>query len=345
MKDLSTPSTPFATSPKLTEEDKRLDLTLRPKVWNDYIGQERTKRNIQIIIEAAKKRAEPIEHLLFYGNSGLGKTTISHIIAEELGANIRQIAGPTIEKVGDLAAILTNLSEGEVLFIDECHRMNKLIEEFLYPAMEDFKLNLILGKGPMARTMELKLPRFTLIGATTRLALLSAPLRNRFGATFQLNYYKKEDIEKIIHRSSNLLSIEIELEAVKILAQCSRFTPRVANRLLKRVRDFAQVEGKGIITKDITKKALGFLEIDKLGLESGDRKILKAIIKKFEGGPVGLQALSAATSEEQDSILDVYEPYLMQLGFIERTSRGRIATKAAYQHLGINYKGNQKLLI
>ena len=333
MKDLSSPA---PTSPKLTEEDKTLDLTLRPKTWADYIGQEKTKRNIQIMIEAAKKRGEPCcEHLLFYGGSGLGKTTLSYLVAKELGANIRQIAGPAIEKVGDLAAILTNLSEGDVLFIDECHRLNHLIEEFLYPAMEDFKLNLILGKGPMARTMELKLPRFTLIGATTRLALLSAPLRNRFGATFQLNFYKNEDIEKIIQRSSELLKIEIEGPAIKLIAQCSRFTPRVANRLLKRVRDFAQVEGKGIITKEITEKALDFLEIDELGLEPGDRKILQAIIKKFDGGPVGLQALAAATSEEQDSILDVYEPYLMQLGFIERTPRGRTATKSAYQHLGV----------
>lgn len=349
MKDLSSPLVKSGgvspTSPKLTEEDKTLDLTLRPKTWQDYIGQEKVKKNIQIIIEAAKKRGEPIEHLLFYGNSGLGKTTISHIIAKEVGTNIRVIAGPAIEKVGDLAAILTNLSEGDVLFIDEFHRLNRLIEEFIYPALEDFKLNLILGKGPMARTMELELPRFTLIGATTRLALLSAPLRNRFGATFQLNFYNKEDIEKIIQRSANLLKIETEPKAIKLLTQCSRFTPRVANRLLKRVRDFAQVEGEGIITEKIARQGLEFLEIDGLGLESGDRKILEAIIKKFEGGPVGLQALAAATSEEQDSILDVYEPYLMQLGFIERTPRGRLATKSAYQHLGIKYKKGQNSLI
>jgi len=223
--------------------------------------------------------------------------------------------------------------------------MNKLIEEFFYPAMEDFKLHLILGKGPMARTMEMELPRFTLIGATTRLALLSSPLRNRFGATFQLNYYKKDDIEKIIQRSGKLLKIEVEPEAIALLAQCSRFTPRVANRLLKRVRDFAQVEGKGIITEKITKKALSFLEIDELGLESGDRRILETIIKKFSGGPVGLQTLSAATSEEEDTILDIYEPYLMRLGFIERTPRGRTVTKSAYQHLGLKHKDSQKSLI
>lgn len=343
MENLSSPHRPFVS--KLTEEDKTLDLTLRPKTWEDYVGQERVKKNIQIIIGAAKKREEPIEHLLFYGGTGLGKTSISYIIAKELGVNIRTISGPSIEQIGDLAAILTNLSKGDILFCDEIHRMNKLIEEFLYPALEDFKLNLILGKGPMARTMELKLPRFTLIGATTRLALLSSPLRNRFGATFQLNFYKKEDIEKIIQRSSKLLGMEIDSEAVETIARCSRFTPRVANRLLKRVRDFAQVEGKGIITKKISEQALDFLEIDKLGLESGDRKILKAIIEKFEGGPVGLQTLSALTSEEEDTILDIYEPYLMQLGFIERTSKGRMATKSAYQHLGIKNKGPQKFLI
>lgn len=326
------------------KEDNVLDSTLRPKTWNDYIGQEKVKKNIRIIIEAAKKRKEPIEHLLFYGGSGLGKTTLSYIIAKELNSNIRTIAGPTIEKVGDLAAILTNLSEGDVLFIDECHRINKLIEEFLYPAIEDFKLHLVLGKGPMARTMDLDLPRFTLIGATTRLALLSSPMRNRFGATFQLDYYTIEDIKKIIERSANILGIEIEPTATEIIAQSSRFTPRVANRLVKRIRDFAQVENNGSITQEIAQKALGFLEIDKKGLEPGDRKILHAIIEKFEGGPAGLQALAAATSEEKDAILDVYEPYLMQLGFIERTPRGRIATRSAYDHLGLKYKASSKLI-
>ena len=333
MKDLSR-----ATLSKPTEEDRVLDLTLRPKNWEDYIGQEKIKKNIRVIVEAARKRAEPIEHLLFYGGSGLGKTTLSYLIAKELKTNIRTITGPTIEKIGDLAAILTNLSQGDVLFIDECHRINRLIEEFLYPAMEDFKLNLILGKGPMARTMELKLPRFTIIGATTRLALLSAPLRNRFGATFQLDYYKKEDIKKIIQRSGGLLKVKVEPEAVDHLAQCSRFTPRVANRLLKRVRDFAQVEADGTITEKIAKRALDFLEIDQLGLETGDRKILKAIIKNFNGGPVGLQTLASITSEETDTILDIYEPYLMQLGFIERTPRGRKATGQAYKHLGLKPK-------
>jgi len=330
---------------KSCQEDEVLDNTLRPKTWDEYIGQEKLKKNLKIIIEAAKQRGETIDHLLFYGNPGLGKTTLSYLVAKEIGANIRTTSGPAIEKAGDLASILSNLEEGDVLFIDECHRMNNLIEEYLYPAMEDFKLNLILGRGPMAQTMELKLPRFTLIGATTRLALLSSPLRNRFGATFQVDFYETKDIEQIIEHSSQILNTEIEPAAIKIIAQCSRFTPRVANRLLKRVRDFAQVEGKGIITKEIAQSALKFLEIDQLGLETGDRKIIETIIQKFNGGPVGLKTLAAATSEEEDTILDIYEPYLMQLGFIERTVKGRVATKIAYQHLGIKYQANQNMLL
>lgn len=329
--------------PKSTKEDVSLDLTLRPKNWSDFVGQEKIKKNLQIILGAAKKRKESPEHLLFYGGSGLGKTTLSHIVANEIGADIRITTGPAVEKAGDLAAILTNLSDNDILFIDEIHRLNKLCEEIIYPAMEDFKLHLILGRGPLARTMDLELPRFTLIGATTRLALLSSPLRSRFGATFQLNFYTKEDIKKIIQRSAKILGTEIEPEAVEVIANSSRFTPRVANRLLKRVRDFSQMEGKGIITKEISQKALGFLEVDDLGLEPGDRRILETIIKKFSGGPVGLQALAAASSEEEDTILDIYEPYLMQLGFIERTSRGRFATKLAYKHLRI--KSVQRELI
>ncbi|MBI2450306.1 MAG: Holliday junction branch migration DNA helicase RuvB [Candidatus Nealsonbacteria bacterium] len=321
-----------------------LDLTLRPKTWAEYVGQEKLKRNLRIIIDAAKKRGEPLEHLLFYGNSGLGKTSLAHIIANEMAANIKMTSGPAIERAGDLAAIITNLSEGDILFIDECHRLNKLIEEYLYPAMEDFKLNIVIGKGPMANTMELPLPRFTLIGATTKAALISAPLRNRFGATFQLNFYELGDIEKIILRSSKILGVEIEPEAAKIIAQRSRFTPRVANRLLKRVRDFAQVEGQGKITEDIAKKSLGSLEVDELGLEFEDRKLLETLITKFDGGPVGLQTLAAAISEEQDTLLDMYEPYLMQLGFIERTAKGRLATRLAYQHLGLKHRGSQNLL-
>jgi Holliday junction DNA helicase RuvB len=335
---------PNLTSPLPTEEDRTLDLTLRPRTWIDFIGQEKLKKNLKIIITAAKKREESCcEHILFYGGSGLGKTSLAHIVAKEMNSNIRVLSGPAIEKAGDLAAILTNLNEGEVLFIDEFHRMNKLIEEYLYPAMEDYRLNLILGKGPMAKTMELKLPRFTLIGATTRLALLSSPLRSRFGAIFQLNFYEIEDIERIIKNSAKILKVKIEPEAVSIIAKRSRFTPRVANRLLKRVRDFAQVEGDGIITKKIAKSALEFLEIDEMGLEPGDRRILEAIIKKFNGGPVGLQAIAAAASEEKDTILDIYEPYLMQLGFIERTPRGRMVTSLAYKHLKVS--GGQRKLV
>jgi Holliday junction DNA helicase RuvB len=330
---------------KPNKDDRILDSALRPKLWQDYVGQEKTKENIRIIITAAKQRGQSPDHLLFYGNSGLGKTTLAHLVAQEMGREIRATSGPAIERAGDLAAILTNLSEGDVLFLDEIHRINKTIEEYIYPAMEDYKLNLILGKGPMARTMELKLPKFTLIGATTRPGLLSSPLRNRFGATFQLNFYKLEDIEKIIEKSAKILNIQIEPEAIKIIAKCSRFTPRVANRLLKRSRDFAQVEGKGIITKDISNHALRFLDVDEMGLESGDKKILRALIEKFGGGPVGLQSLSAASMEEEDTILDIYEPYLMQMGFIERTPKGRVATNLAYAHLGIKQKDNQGSLI
>jgi len=325
-------------------EEKKLDVTLRPTTWEEYVGQEKVKKNVKIIIEAAKKRNESPDHLLFYGPAGLGKTTLAHLIAKEMGSNIKITTGPAIEKVGDLAAILTNLEQGDVLFIDEIHRINKLVEEYLYPALEDFKLNLVVGKGAMARTMELKLPPFTLIGATTRLALLSSPLRSRFGAIFQLNFYELEDIERILERSSKILGVKIEKEAIKLIAQRSRFTPRVANRLLKRVRDFVQVEGKEVIDSQLAKKAFEFLEIDEKGLEPGDRKILKVLIEKFEGGPVGLQALAAACGEEQDTILDIYEPYLLQLGFIERTPRGRVATRLAYEHLKIERKHPQTLL-
>ena len=327
------------------KDDEILDSTLRPKTWEEYIGQEKIKKNIKIILEASKKRGESCcEHLLFYGGTGLGKTSLSYLVAKELSSNIRVTSGPTIERAGDLAAILTNLQKGDVLFVDELHRLNKTVEEYLYPAMEDYKLNLILGRGPMARTMEIELPRFTLIGATTKIALMSSPLRNRFGATFQLNFYQAEDIEKIIQRSAKILGTEIYPQAIKTIAERSRFTPRVANRLLKRVRDFAQVEKEGIITKEIAKEALDFLEIDNMGLEPGDRRILETIIKKFNGGPVGLRTLAAVSSEEEDTVLNIYEPYLMQLGFIERTPQGRITTKLAYQHLGIKYKGSQKLL-
>ncbi len=328
----------------LSLEEENLDSALRPQSWQEYVGQEKVKKNLSVIIEAAKQRKEVPEHLLFYGNAGLGKTTLAYLVAKESGANMKVTSGPAIEKAGDLAAILTNLSEGDILFIDELHRMNKLCEEIIYPVMEDFKLNLIIGKGPMARTMELKIPHFTLVGATTRISLISSPLRNRFGATFHLNFYEKEDLEKIIKRSAVILGVEIESEAVEIIASRSRFTPRIANRLLKRVRDFSQVEGKKTITAEAAEEALNFLEIDVLGLENGDRKVLSTIIKKFEGGPVGIKTLVAATAEEEGTILDIYEPYLLQLGLIERTPKGRMATRLAYQHMGMKYQDKQLFL-
>jgi Holliday junction DNA helicase RuvB len=328
---------------KDVKEEETLDFALRPKNWSDYVGQEKIKENIKIIITAAKKRNQTPDHLLLYGNSGLGKTTLAQLVASEMGKDIRITSGPAIERAGDLAAILTNLNEGDVLFLDEIHRISNTIEEYLYPAMEDYKLNLILGKGPMARTMELKLPKFTIIGATTRPGLLSAPLRNRFGATFQLNFYSNKDIGKIIERSANILGVKAEPEALQIIAERSRFTPRIANKLLRRVRDFAEVEDAKVITKQIAEKSLNFLEIDKMGLEPGDRKILMALIEKFNGGPVGLQSIAAAAMEEEDTILDIYEPYLMQCGFIERTPKGRIATRLAYEHLDILHLKRQLL--
>ena len=335
-------SSPTPEKPNI--EDKVLDSTLRPSSWHDYVGQDKIKGNIQIILTAAKQRNQSPDHLLFYGNSGLGKTTLAYLVANEMGKTIRVTSGPALERAGDLAAILTNLSEGDVLFLDEIHRINKTIEEYLYPAMEECKLNLVLGKGPMARTMELKLPKFTLIGATTKPGLLSAPLRNRFGATFQLSFYTNQDIEKIIERSANLLKVKAEPEAIKSIAKRSRFTPRVANRLLKRVRDFAQVKNQGIITKEISEAALDSLEVDMLGLEPSDRNLLSALIEKFNGGPVGLQSLAAAAMEEEDTILDIYEPYLMQCGLLERTPKGRVATNMAYTHLGFKNNKQNKLI-
>jgi Holliday junction DNA helicase RuvB len=340
---MSSPNTVLDKNPAL--EDEILDSALRPKSWLDYVGQDKVKENIRVILTAAKQRGQSPDHLLLYGNSGLGKTTLAYLVALEMGKKIRITTGPAIERAGDLAAILTNLSEGDVLFIDEIHRMHKTVEEYIYPAMENYRLNLILGKGPMARTMELKLPHFTIIGATTRPGLLSAPLRNRFGATFQLNFYKPEDMEKIVEKSAKVLGTQIEPESIKIIAQRSRFTPRVANRLLKRTRDFAQVKGLGAITEEITKHALESLEIDEIGLEPGDRKILMALIEKFGGGPVGLQSLAAAALEEEDTILDIYEPYLMQCGFLERTPKGRIASKLAYDHLNVSHLRRQNNLI
>lgn len=326
----------YAITPKKRTEDKSLDLALRPSAFIDYVGQESIKNNLKILIEAAKKRKEPVEHLLFYGPAGLGKTTLAYLVAKEMNSQIRVTSGPAIEKVGDLASILTNLSAGEILFIDEAHRLNKLIEEILYPAMENRSLDIIIGKGPSARAIQLELPPFSIIAATTRIALLSSPLRSRFsGGLFRLDFYKKEDIEKIIARSAKILGVGIEKEAIPLIAERSRFTPRIANRFLKRARDYADVQGKGIITKDLAKKALELMEIDEKGLDSLDRQVLDTVINKFSGGPVGLTTIAASVREEEDTIEEISEPYLMQMGFLERTPRGRCATARAYEHLGL----------
>lgn len=325
-------------------EDSSLDLTLRPKNWEEYVGQEHTKNNLRILIDAAKKRHEPIEHVLLGGPAGLGKTSLAHLIAREMNTNIRITSGPAIERVGDLASILTNLVSNDILFIDEVHRLNRLVEEVLYPAMESRTLDIIIGKGPSARTIQIELPPFSLIAATTRSGLLSGPLRSRFGATFRLDFYSNEDIKKIISRSARILKIAIDEKAKNRLAQSSRFIPRVANRLLKRVRDYTQVHGYGIITDEITAKTLKLLEIDQAGLELMDRRILEVIISKFSGGPVGLSALAATSNEEEDTIAEVYEPYLMQLGFLERTPKGRVVTERAYQHLGIRLPAQKTLI-
>jgi len=327
-------STPI-TTPAQKQEDRFVDVTLRPKTWDEYIGQHQIKDNLKIFIEAARKRGDTLEHLLLYGPPGLGKTSLSYIVASEMASNMKVTSGPAIEKIGDLAAILTNLSPGDILFIDEAHRLNKQIEEVLYPAMEDRVLDIIIGKGPSARTIQLDLPPFTLVAATTRIGLLSSPLRSRFGITFRVGFYDVEDIQKILDRSANILGVKAEQRALELIAQSSRSTPRVANRLLKRARDFSEVRGDGIITEVIAKKSLDMLEVDHLGLEPTDRKILEVLITKFNGGPVGIQTLSAATSEEGETIEEIYEPYLLQLGFIQKTPRGRMATKLAYEHLGI----------
>lgn len=316
-------------------DDTTVDSILRPKSWDEYVGQEKVKRNLKIILEAAKKRQEPSDHILFYGQAGLGKTTLAHLVAKELGSNLKITSGPALEKMGDLAAVLTNLEKNDVLFIDEAHRLNKMIEEVLYPAMESRKLHLIVGKGPAARTLSLDLPPFTLIAATTRVNLLSGPLRSRFGVVIKLDYYDYKDIEAIIKRSAELLKIKIEPAAVAALAKAARFTPRVANRLLKRVRDYAEVNSLAVVSEEVVKKTLELLEIDELGLEPQDRRLLEVIIKKFNGGPVGLNTLAAALNDERGNIEDIYEPYLMSIGLLARTSTGRIATEAAYKHLGL----------
>jgi Holliday junction DNA helicase RuvB len=322
-------------SPQVRQGDVAPEVSLRPQRLAEYIGQEKIKDNLTILIEAAKGRGEALDHVLLYGPPGLGKTTLAHCITNEMGVSIKVTSGPAIERAGDLAAILTNLRQSDVLFIDEVHRLSRVVEEILYPAMEDFALDIIIGKGPGARSIRLKLPRFTIIGATTRLALMTSPLRSRFGATYRLDFYAQRAMEQIVARSAQLLRVPADETGVREIARRARGTPRVANRLLRRVRDYAQVRADGAITENVAQQALALLEVDVLGLDEVDRKVLRAIIEKFDGGPVGLETIAAAISEEPDTIMDVYEPYLLQLGFLGRTPRGRIATRLAYAHLDI----------
>jgi Holliday junction DNA helicase RuvB len=327
------------------QPDDRLDQALRPKHLSDLIGQERVKENLAILIDAALQRKEPLDHVLFYGPPGLGKTTLAYILANEMGVNIKITAGPAIERPGDLAAILSNLRAGDVLFIDEVHRLGRSIEEVLYPAMEDFSLDIIIGKGPSARSIRLKLPHFTVIGATTRLALVTAPLRARFGAVHRLDYYELPAMRKIVVRAAGVLGIQADAEGVDEIAHRGRGTPRVALRLLRRVRDFAEVRADGVITRVVAKQALDLMDVDDRGLDDIDRRVLRTIIEKYSGGPVGLSTIAASISEEPDTIMDVVEPYLLQLGFLDRTPQGRTATPLAYAHLGLeNPRENQPKL-
>jgi Holliday junction DNA helicase RuvB len=347
MSDKATPDR-FISAGKRAE-DKGLDSLIRPQYLSEFTGQEKLKTNLTILLEAAQARQEPLDHVLFHGPPGLGKTTLAHVVANEMNVNIRITAGPAIERAGDLAAILTNMRAGDILFIDEVHRLGRAVEEILYPAMEDFKLDIVVGKGPGAKNVRLKLPRFTVIGATTRLALLTAPLRARFGANYRMDFYEQEAIEAIVTRGARILDVPIEAEGAGEIARRSRGTPRVALRLLRRVRDYAQVRAEGDITAETAMAALDLLEIDELGLDDLDRRVLRAITVKFGGGPVGLDTIAASISEESDTIMDVVEPYLLQLGFLERTARGRVATPHAYKHLDLparseDEKGNQPSL-
>lgn len=320
-------------SPQISEEEQFIETSLRPRHLEEYIGQEKIKGNLSILLEAARRRSEPVDHVLLYGPPGLGKTTLCNIIAAEMGVSLKTTSGPAIEHAGDLASILTALQPGEVLFIDEIHRLARAVEERLYSAMEDFAIDVMIGKGPGARSLRLNLPPFTVVGATTRVGSLTAPLRDRFGAIYRMEYYDHESLNKIVRRSAAILKVPAEEEGIKEIGSRARGTPRIVNRLLKRVRDYAQVRANGVITKDVAKEALDALEVDELGLDQTDRHMLETIIKKFNGGPVGLDTLAASTSEDSETIEDVYEPYLLQLGFIARTPRGRIAMKAAYEHL------------
>lgn len=319
------------------QPDDRLDQALRPHTLAELIGQDRVKENLEILIAAARKRGDPLDHVLFYGPPGVGKTTLAHVLANEMSVNIKITSGPAIERAGDLAAILTNLRAGDILFIDEVHRLGRMVEEVLYPAMEDFALDIVIGKGPSARSIRLKLPRFTVIGATTRLALLTAPLRARFGAVYHLDFYDMPAMRQIVTRAAGMLKVDAEGDGVEEIARRGRGTPRVALRLLRRVRDFAQVRGDGIITREIAHDALDLLNVDPMGLDEMDRRVLETIIEKYRGGPVGLNTIAASISEEPDTIMDVVEPYLLQLGFLERTSQGRVASRRAYDHLKLPY--------
>lgn len=331
-------------STEFTQADNDIENSLRPKQLSDYIGQDKVKENLSVYIQAAKARGEALDHVLLYGPPGLGKTTLAGIIANEMGVNIRITSGPAIEKQGDLAALLTNLQEGDVLFIDEIHRLNRSVEEVLYPAMEDRALDIIIGKGPSARSIRLDLPNFTLVGATTRAGQLSAPLRDRFGVIFRLELYTPEQLSEIVRRSAGILGIEIDERGARQIASRSRGTPRIANRLLKRSRDFAEVKYNGVITDEAAGDALSRMEVDELGLDAVDRRLLTAMIKNYNGGPVGLETIAAAIGEEAVTIEDVYEPYLMQIGFLSRTPRGRCVSPAGYKHLGFEQDGQQSLL-